>query len=298
MINHELDKTQAPHSFFPYIGNKHRHIKKFLSLVPKHDLFIELFGGSGSFIFNKPPSHHEIYNDINGDLTNLFWVTAFRYSQFLDILTRLPLHSRGIFKKFKSIDCLKSNFDIDIDIELFRAVRTFYMLWNSFSGNGLLSNASFSAKGQQGSTRRGKTTSLDSLNTLQYFHARLQEGQVCIEQQDFSKLLEKYNYEDVFVYADPPYFELEQYYAAPDNSLHMRLFNKLKDFKGYWMLSYNDVDFIRNLYGDYTILEVKLFYTAALKNNSSLELLILNYNPEEVELAFVKNSKLTDFLGD
>ena len=287
---------KAPHTFFPYIGSKFRHVDKFIPLIPRHDLYIEVFGGSAALLFNKPYSHHEILNDINGDLVNLYWVVAFRYNDFIELLSRMPLHSRGFFYKLKEHPLPFSCFN-DVDYELYRAVRTFLMLWNSFSGNGLLSNSSFSPKGRMGGTRREKTASIQSLETLQYFHCRLRS--VTLEQLDFAELISKYNESDVFLYCDPPYLDMEHYYTLEEDNLHMKLFETLRGFKGKWMLSYNNNAIIKELYSDFHVFEIKLWYTAAFQNNAAKELLILNYDPTQTKMAYNGGQKrLTDFLKE
>jgi len=289
-------KDKAPHVFVPYVGSKFRHVEKvFLPLVPEHNLFVEVFGGSGSFIFNKPRSKDEILNDYAADIYNLFHVVAYRYHSFIELLSRLPLHSRRLFKEFKDHPFPFDSYE-DIDYEIYSAVRTFLMQWNSFSGNGRMSNPTWSSKGRYKSCRREKTRSIRTLETLQFFHSRL--SSVTLEQQDCCKLIDKYNYPDTFLYLDPPYLELEDYYGDVDISLHMRLFESLEKTESKWMLSYNNHPVIKKLYADYDVREVELWYTAALQNNSKGELLILNYDPDKVKLAYeYKQPEITSFFN-
>lgn len=41
-----------------------------ISLLPKHKVYVEPFGGSGQLVTAKNPSKLEVYNDINGNLVN------------------------------------------------------------------------------------------------------------------------------------------------------------------------------------------------------------------------------------
>ena len=59
-----------------------------------------------------------------------------------------------------------------------------------------------------------------------------------------------------------------------DNFDHKRLFNVLKN-KNNWLLNYNNCDYIKELYKDYTILEVDWAYSMN-KNKKSSEIVILN----------------------
>lgn len=58
-------------------------------------------------------------------------------------------------------------------------------------------------------------------------------------------------------YCDPPYYKAEKYYNIPfDVADHERLKQCLNGIKGLFLLSYNDCDFVRELYKDFKIEEV------------------------------------------
>lgn len=62
-------------SFIPWIGGKTLLAKKLVSLFPeKIDRYVEVFGGGGSVLLygNEKRAPLEVYNDLNGDLVNLF----------------------------------------------------------------------------------------------------------------------------------------------------------------------------------------------------------------------------------
>ena len=61
-------------SVFPYPGGKGRGVDWILEKMPPHDTFVDVFGGSGAIIYNKPPSTNEVYNDANEDLVQFFQV--------------------------------------------------------------------------------------------------------------------------------------------------------------------------------------------------------------------------------
>ena len=77
-------------------------------------------------------------------------------------------------------------------------------------------------------------------------------------------------------YCDPPYHKSEKYYDAEfTSSDHERLKACLSNIKGRFVLSYNDDDFIRNLYKDFKITEVERQNN--LSRGSYKELIITNY---------------------
>lgn len=118
------------------------------------------------------------------------------------------------------------------------------------------------------------------LKNMEIVQKRL--GSVVIENKDFEDLLKLYCKENSLAYLDPPYYGTEKYYQAQfSNEDHVRLYNALKDIKGYFLLSYNDCEFVREQYKDFNIASVE-------RNNSLInrydntdknynELIITNY---------------------
>ena len=80
---------------------------------------------------------------------------------------------------------------------------------------------------------------------------------VIIENRDFEDLIKTYDRDSALFYVDPPYVASERYYNRNYTKFnkddHIRLNAVLKGIKGRFILSYNDCDFIRNLYKDYNI---------------------------------------------
>jgi len=102
--------------FFPYLGGKTFLIKKLLSLVPPHEIYVEVFGGSAELLFRKEPSKIEVYNDIDGELVNLFEVVRNRFNEFLE-KARWLLYSRELLNRLQK--------PAEDPVE--QAVRTFYL---------------------------------------------------------------------------------------------------------------------------------------------------------------------------
>lgn len=57
-----------------YFGGKGNLVKKLLKFIPRHYTYVEVFGGGASLLFAKEPSKVEVYNDIDGEVVNLFRV--------------------------------------------------------------------------------------------------------------------------------------------------------------------------------------------------------------------------------
>ena len=82
-----------PPSLMPWLGGKHLMAETIISLMPDHRLYCEHFLGTASVFLRKPLAHHQILNDVNGDLINLWRVVQ---SDLPSLCQRLEwlLHSR------------------------------------------------------------------------------------------------------------------------------------------------------------------------------------------------------------
>lgn len=68
------------------------------SVFPKeYNRYIEVFGGSGAVLLGKPKDKFEVYNDLDGELVNLFRCIKDRLMEFLLELDLLPMNSREEF---------------------------------------------------------------------------------------------------------------------------------------------------------------------------------------------------------
>lgn len=74
---------------------------------------------------------------------------------------------------------------------------------------------------------------------------------------DYYKVIESFNTNDCFFYIDPPYYGKEEWYNMEKNNtdFHVALFNSVRLLKCPFMISYEDCDFIRSLYKEYTFVE-------------------------------------------
>lgn len=65
-----------------------------------YDRFVDIFGGSGSVLLGKEPCKFEVFNDIDGELVNLFRCVRDRLAELLLELGLLPLNSRSEFQEW------------------------------------------------------------------------------------------------------------------------------------------------------------------------------------------------------
>lgn len=125
-------------SIIAWVGGKRLLRNKILPLIPKHDTYCEVFGGAAWVLFGKSPKREdwqitpekytEVYNDINGDLVNLWKYIKYHPDVFVTELNQY-LVSREMFDNFK---------DFEPRTELERAIKFYYRLACSYgtkSGN-------------------------------------------------------------------------------------------------------------------------------------------------------------------
>lgn len=241
-------------SFIPWMGGKRLLAKKIVAMFPDDiDRYIEAFGGGGSVLFHKEKhAELEVYNDFNGDLVNLFRCAKYHRGELQREISGY-LNSREVFGEIKA----KMNISGFTDIQ--RAGMFFVLAKLSYGANMR--------------TFGGRKRNL-SPDYLEEAEKRLES--VVVENMDFEKLIEKYDHPKALFYCDPPYSNAERYYdkifRADD---HERLKAVLSHIKGYFVLSYNDSEYIRELYKDFEIA------TTERQNNLSdgfyKELIIKNY---------------------
>ena len=244
-------------SFIPWIGGKSQLAKKIVSMFPdEFDRYIEVFGGGGSVLFAKDKhAPLEVYNDANGQLVNLFRCIRFHREELQREISGY-INSREIFDDIKAQINMRGFTDIQ------RAAMFYVQVKISYGADGRT----------YGCNKKDISPSY-----LTEIEKRLKSGAgVTIEHKDFENLIKVYDRSDALFYCDPPYHKSEKYYDAEfTSSDHERLKACLSNIKGRFVLSYNDDDFIRNLYKDFKITEVERQNN--LSRGSYKELIITNY---------------------
>lgn len=243
---------------FGWVGGKSRLAKDIITFMPRHECYVEVFGGALSVLYRKEPSKIEIVNDINGELINLHRVIKTRPLSLAYELNNMP-KSREIFYDIKV-----GNIEPRNNIQ--RAAFYFYSIALSFGKKG-----EHFAMAKDNS---GKNIYMD----FNVYSKRLKR--VIIENLSFDKLISNYDRKEALFYADPPYVGTESYYKSEFGlKEHERLAGILSRIDGKFMLSYNDCKLVRELYKGYKMIELNVTYSlnARSKNRAKKELLIMNF---------------------
>ena len=299
-------------SFISWIGGKKALRNVIYRLFPKdYGRYIEVFGGGGWVLFGKKPDQNamEVYNDFNSNLANLFYCVKTRIWEFLRYLGFLPINSRDEFhviRKFIEKEEFTQEY-LSEELELaqhnlsppefedmkelmlenakksdVRRAAAFYKLIRYSYGSGCTSYSC-----QPCDVR--KTFFL-------IWEASRRLADTVVENKDFEALIRQYDRDNAFFYCDPPYYETEGHYAVVFRKEdHKRLRDTLKSCKGKWMVSYNDCEYIRELYAGFYILSVTRINNLAQRYDGGCEypeVIITNYDPKERQNAEPKQLNL------
>jgi DNA adenine methylase len=203
-------------------------LKWVLGMIPEHRVYVEVFGGSGKVLLNKPQSKVEVWNDYDRRIANLFHVVVFKFDEFYEKVRGL-VYSRELYKKYKKELSEVEKIEIgDVDL----AVKTYYVMCCMFSGGG----SGFKSFGFRFSRKDNQAKQYwRRLGELERIRERL--SGVVIECDDFEVVMKRWDGEDVWFYCDPPYYNSEGYYSGFSREDHERLLRLLKRVKGKWLLS-------------------------------------------------------------
>jgi DNA adenine methylase len=255
-----------------WVGGKKALREIIVGMFPvEYERYIEVFGGGGWVMFHKPPgSDFEVYNDLNGLLTNLYRCVRDSPDALIEEL-RYVLNSREDF------DRIRSALARDSPASAAERAARFYQIIRYSYASGLKSYA-------------GQPHDMwADFPLIERAHRRL--AKVVVENQDFEKLIGHYDRTMSFFYCDPPYFETEGYYQniGEDGFTerdHIRLRDALMRIEGRFLLSYNDCAFVRELYGMPGLRIEKISRLNSIKQRYDAgcqfdELLIANYDAGE-----------------
>ncbi len=263
-----------------YPGGKSRAIKFIAPLIPEFDEFREPFLGGGSvfvYLKQKYPNKKFWINDIYENLFH-FWNQA---QQNPDELIEQIQYWRDNSNNGKELHKYLIE-NIDNFNNLKKAAAFFVFNRITFSGtteSGGFSKAAFNKRFTQSSIERVKALS----QIL---------GNIKITNLDYQKVIEVGG-KNVFIFLDPPYYSATKSAlygkkgSLHKNFDHERLAEVLKQTNHKWLITYDDSEFIRDLFSFANIKKWNLTYgmrnVGDNGNQKGNELFISNYSLEKKE---------------
>ncbi|MEE0913539.1 MAG: DNA adenine methylase [Ruminococcus sp.] len=296
-----------------WVGNKTSILPIIYAMFPiKYERYIEPFGGSGAVLLGKEKADDfEVYNDVNRNLVNLFKCMRDRPNALIKELGFLNLNARDDFNsineffKKEEFDDKYLNEELELTkvlfnelsakelIEIQKKIKSDYDLRRASMFLKLL-RYSYASSGKSFASQPFDIRSLFSL--IEQVGKRLTK--VVIENQDFEVLIKHYDRECAFFYCDPPYVDTEHFYTCEFTlDHHLRLRDSLMNIKGYFLLSYNDCEEVREWYKDCCFYRFTRPHSMAQRYEPGKqfhEILIANYDLEERRNNLPKQLNLFD----
>lgn len=233
------------HPVIRYHGGKFRLAQWVISHFPQHTCYTEVFGGAAGVLIQKPRAYAEVYNDLDGEVVNLFAVlrSEKNRTKLIEQLILTPYardefelaweHSDDVVERarriviraqmgFGSAGATKGKTGFRIDTK--RQYGTAQMLWAEFP------------------------------NHLDQIGQRLQG--VLIENRNAIQVLKDHDTPTTLHYVDPPYMHDTRYVGAKygrfyryemDDLQHIELLETLLKLEGMVVLS----GYENKMYNDY-----------------------------------------------
>lgn len=179
-----------------YLGGKWKLAPWIVAQFPPHRIYVEPFGGAASVLLRKPRSNGECYNDLNGELVNLFKVL------------REPDQAARLCELVRLTPFARAEYDLAFELTDDPVEAARRLVVRSYMGHGSSAATADRSTGfRAGLQNRGGALPAGDWSTLPAALAEIAEriSGVLIEHRPALQVIERYDQEDALIYADPPY---------------------------------------------------------------------------------------------
>ena len=240
-------------------GGKKDEIKEFSNLIPETiDTYVEPFFGGGAVFFHLEPKK-AVVSDVHKELVDFY--NAIKNGQGKDIHEFL-MNNPNTEEVYYNV---RDKFEVNTPLD--NAKRFYYLRKTCYRGM-----LRYNRKGKFNIPYgRYKTFNFDEVKNENY---KTIFENTKILNDSFEKVFEMCDDPKNFIFLDPPYYlnENSNLYGKNgdmhENFNHEKLFQVLNKRKN-WIMTYNDCDYIRDLYKNYEIREVKWSYGMNASKESS-----------------------------
>jgi DNA adenine methylase len=175
-----------------YHGGKWKLADWIMAFFPPHRIYTEPFGGGASVLLRKSRCYGEIYNDLDGEVVNVFRTLRDRGPELLHALELTPFARDEFRLSYERTD--------DPVEQARRTIARSFMGFGSAAATG--ENSGFRAN----SNRSGTTPAHDWANLAKAVPALIERLQgVVIENRDALDLVAHHDATTTLHYCDPPY---------------------------------------------------------------------------------------------
>lgn len=262
-----------------YHGGKWLLADWIIAHFPPHRTYVEAFGGGGSVLLRKPPSHAEVYNDLDGAVVNLFRVLR-------DPATAEQLRAAVAITPYARAEFVGAYEPTEEPVEWAR--RCLIRAWMGFGSAGMTRDH---RTGFRANTQRqgGQTTAAWNQwpDDAAAFTERLRS--VIIEQRPALEVIDQQDDEETLFYCDPPYvFDTRSFPRGASQPFcyrhemtddeHCALAERLREAKGMVVLSGYHSPLYDELYQGWRTVERRALADSAHEGRTDrVEVLWINY---------------------
>lgn len=251
-----------------YHGGKWRLAPWIIAHFPPHRVYVEPYGGAASVLLRKPRSYAEVYNDLDGEIVNLFRVLRDpAQARELERLLRLTPFARAEFEQAYLSDG-------DPIEQARRAIARSFM---GFGSDSLFQVSGFRAN----SNRSGTTPAHDWAHYPDVLPAMVERLRgVVIENRPASEVIRQHDSTTTLHYVDPPYVAQTRSYLRQakyayrfemTDDDHRELASVLREAHGMVVISGYPCDLYDNeLYPDWQRVERPAFADGARRRTEVL----------------------------
>jgi DNA adenine methylase len=253
-----------------YHGGKWRIAPWIISYFPPHRIYVELFGGGGSVLLRKHRSYAELYNDLDGEIVNLFRIVRDRGDELVKKLFLTPYSNEEFILSYDPAD--------DPLEQARRTVtRSFMGFGSAAATQGKSTKGNNPLTGFRSNTKRtGGGPARDWMNypdALVNIIDRLRG--VTIENRNALEIILTHDGENTLFYADPPYLASVRDYGRDyqyEMSVedHIQLAEKLNQAKGAVIVSGYHSELYDDLYKGWVRREKNTYADGALPRTEVL----------------------------
>lgn len=276
-------------SVLKYPGSKWNIVDKLVNMIPEHHTYLEPFFGSGAVFFTKQPSDIEMINDLDDDIPNLFRCIRDDSEKLPSLVAATP------FSRYEYDNAFKTDiFEIMMPDEPFHKARRF--LIRCWQGHGFRTNG-YKVGWKNDVHGRESMYALRDWYNLPERILKTAERLRCVQvdNRPAVEIIQRFNYEDVFMYIDPPYLwktrKGKQYKHEMSDEDHIELLTTLKNSKAKIMISGYDSELYNELLHNWN---KEYLMSNAEHGKPREEVVWMNYKRQLTLLDFEKDLKVVE----
>lgn len=241
-----------------------------ISYFPPHRIYTEVFGGGAGVLLRKPRSYSEVYNDLDGEIVNVFRVMRDKGAALKRYLSLTPFSRDEFLLAYgRSKDPVKM------------AARTIMKSFMGFGSDSIHNKSGFRADAEKSGTTPARDWT-NYVRAMDFFVDRIRG--VIIENKDATKVLKQHDELDSLHYVDPPYLHetrrsSKRYRYEMNDEEHIRLAELLRSLKGKVIVSGYPSERYNELYKGWYMTSRNALADGARKR---IEVLWMNFQPQRL----------------